>query len=46
MPNLVQRTSGTWHPVPAGADDLTTAGVTAIVDCGDRLVNVLEDLRL
>jgi chemotaxis signal transduction protein len=44
--NLVQRASGTWHPVPAGADELTAVGVTAIVDCGDRLVNVLENLRL
>lgn len=44
--NLVQRTTGTWHPVPAGADELTRVGVTAIVDCGDRLVNVLHDLAL
>jgi chemotaxis signal transduction protein len=44
--NLVPRSSGTWHPVPAGADELTAVGVTAIVDCGDRLVNVVDDLPL
>jgi chemotaxis signal transduction protein len=44
--NLVHRDAPGWHPVPAGADELTSVGVVAIVDCGDRLVNVLDDLRL
>jgi chemotaxis signal transduction protein len=44
--NLVHRDAIGWHPVPAGADELTSVGVVAIVDCGDRLVNVLDDLSL
>jgi chemotaxis signal transduction protein len=42
---LVPIDTGTWHAPPAGvSDDLAMMGVTAIVDCGDRLVNVLSDL--
>lgn len=41
---LVAVDVGTWHAPPAGvADDMATIGVTALVDCGDRLVNVLSD---
>lgn len=45
--SLVPLTGGTWHPPPAGAaDDLHRLGVTALVDCGDRLVNVLTDFAV
>jgi chemotaxis signal transduction protein len=41
---LVPIDSGVWHSPPAGVtSDLSMLGVTAIVDCGDRLVNVLSD---
>ena len=44
---LVPVDSGKWHALPAGiSDDLALIGVNALVDCGDRLVNVLSGIDL
>lgn len=42
---LISEDTGSWHTPPAGTEaELAGLGVTAMVDCGDRIVSVLESI--